>query len=320
MAGDLLATAIAAPGSPAGGQGADLRRLHERSTWRRRTPGGIVNHGIQTRTATASNWIRSIADDGTTGISQPAFTDISGSVTLAQLGSGSGLSVLGVSGSGIATRADIVATFGSGFALRENTAGVLGFGTLATVAYGANTVTYAKIQATAAGNVLIGRGTGGAGNVQELTVTGAGSFGASSLNIPKQFALTWGGGLAVGTVIGIPRTVSIGLGDNSYFDSTSPVYPNMAFAAPLASTAQDWSVNLAHSTLTGGGFFGLDFYVNGAFIVTLGTFSAGTFPQSVTVSTSQVISASDRLAIRMYQSAGSITGGSVVLYIVGSFR
>lgn len=47
---------------------------------------GVVNHGVQTKAAVASNWIRSIADDGSSLQSQPAFTDITGTTTTAQLG------------------------------------------------------------------------------------------------------------------------------------------------------------------------------------------------------------------------------------------
>jgi hypothetical protein len=81
MVGDILATATAAPGAPAAGKA----RVYVDSTSKNlaaKNDAGTVNHGIQTRTATGSNWIRAIADDGTTTISQPAFTDISGTASL----------------------------------------------------------------------------------------------------------------------------------------------------------------------------------------------------------------------------------------------
>lgn len=84
MAGSLLATAISAPSTPASGKGS----LYVDSTSKNfavKNDAGVVNHGIQSRTATANNWIRSIADDGTTTISQPAFTDLSGSIAATQL-------------------------------------------------------------------------------------------------------------------------------------------------------------------------------------------------------------------------------------------
>lgn len=81
QAGSILATNITAPTSPAAGK----NKLYFDSTSKNiaaKNDAGTVNHGIQTRTATGSNWIRSIADDGTTIISQPAFSDVSGSVDL----------------------------------------------------------------------------------------------------------------------------------------------------------------------------------------------------------------------------------------------
>lgn len=71
-----LLTAIAAPSSPASGFGA----VYEDSTSLNlafKNAAGTVNHGVQTRSASASNWIRSIDDAGVAAISQPASTDLS---------------------------------------------------------------------------------------------------------------------------------------------------------------------------------------------------------------------------------------------------
>lgn len=84
MAGSLLDTAISAPSTPASGKG----QIYEDATSKNlaiKNDAGTINHGIQTRTTTASQWIRSIADDGSSTISQPAFTDISGSVAAGQM-------------------------------------------------------------------------------------------------------------------------------------------------------------------------------------------------------------------------------------------
>src|SRR5215471_1110655 len=80
-AGSVLATAIAAPSTPAAGKGA----IYVDSTSKNlavKDDAGTVKHGVQSRPATASNWIRSIADDGSTTISQPVASDVGlGSVT-----------------------------------------------------------------------------------------------------------------------------------------------------------------------------------------------------------------------------------------------
>lgn len=83
MAGSLLASAIAAPGTPAAGKGS----LYVDSTSKNlavKDDAGVVKHGVQTVTATASQWIRAIDDAGAGTKSQPAFSDISGTATAAQ--------------------------------------------------------------------------------------------------------------------------------------------------------------------------------------------------------------------------------------------
>jgi hypothetical protein len=81
QAASILATNIAAPIAPAAGKS----KIYIDSTSKNlssKNDVGTVNHGIQTRTATANNWIRSIADDGSTTISRPAFSDISGTLDI----------------------------------------------------------------------------------------------------------------------------------------------------------------------------------------------------------------------------------------------
>jgi hypothetical protein len=167
FAGDVITTAIAAPASPAAGkatQYVDLTSLNFAS----KNASGVVNHGIQTRTATASQWIRSIADDGTTTISQPAFTDVSGTATYAQIQNGTALSVLGRSANSSGVLADIPATAASGAVLRES-GSTIGWGTLATAAYGNNTVDNTKIAQMAAGTYK-GNATGSTANAQDVAV------------------------------------------------------------------------------------------------------------------------------------------------------
>jgi hypothetical protein len=139
MAGSLLATNIAAPSTPATGK----TSVYVDSTSKNfaaKNDAGTVNHGVQTRTASASNWIRAIADDGSTTISQPAFTDISGSVAASQMPALTG---------DVTTSAGAVAT-----------------------TIGANKVTNAML-ATVSTATFKGRTTAGTGNVEDLTATQA---------------------------------------------------------------------------------------------------------------------------------------------------
>lgn len=81
MAGDLLATAIAAPVAPAAGK----VRIYVDSTslnLAAKTNGGVINHGVQTAAPIGHQWINAIAADGTVSLSQPAYSDISGTPTI----------------------------------------------------------------------------------------------------------------------------------------------------------------------------------------------------------------------------------------------
>lgn len=145
-AGSILFTNIAAPATPAAGKSS----LYIDSTSKNlaaKNDAGTVNHAIQTRTATASNWIRSIADDGTTTISQPAFTDLSGSVAAAQMPALTG---------------DVTTTAG----------------TVATT-ISAAAVTYAKIQNVGAESVLA-RATTTSGSLSEIALAASQLLGRGS--------------------------------------------------------------------------------------------------------------------------------------------
>lgn len=77
MAGSLLATAIAAPGTPASGKGS----IYVDSTSKNisvKDDAGVVKHGVRTKAAVASNFLTAIADDGTVTAAQPAYSDITG--------------------------------------------------------------------------------------------------------------------------------------------------------------------------------------------------------------------------------------------------
>ena len=81
--GSILHTNVPAPATPAAGKS----KVYVDSTSKNiaaKNDAGAVNHGIQSRAATANNWIRSIADDGTSTISQPAFSDLSGTASVTQ--------------------------------------------------------------------------------------------------------------------------------------------------------------------------------------------------------------------------------------------
>jgi len=94
-----------------------------------------------------------------------------GRLALTRFVTGSALSVLGVTGNATADHASIAAGV-DGDVLRRS-GSVLGFGQLATAAYGNSTVTYAKIQNVVNDDRFLGRISGANGVIEELTGTQA---------------------------------------------------------------------------------------------------------------------------------------------------
>jgi hypothetical protein len=130
QAASILATNIAAPTTPVSAK----TKVYVDSTSKNiaaKNDAGIINHGIQSRTATASNWIRSIADDGTCVVSQPAFTDLLGTATTAQGGLAAGGSAAQVLSKNSATDYDASWATLSGALLQ--TTGVTPSGTTSTI-------------------------------------------------------------------------------------------------------------------------------------------------------------------------------------------
>lgn len=120
----------------------------------------LTNERLVTDTATIS-W-----DLGTAG--QAKANVIDDSITNAKLRNSGALSVIGRSANSVGDPADISAGAASDAVLRES-GSVLGFGTVATGGIANDAVTYAKIQNISASPRLLGRGTAGAGDIEELT-------------------------------------------------------------------------------------------------------------------------------------------------------
>jgi len=80
QAGHLLATAIAAPGTPSAGKGA----IYVDSASKNlsvKDDAGVIKHGVQTDTGTANNYISAISDSGAITKSRPACATLSDSGT-----------------------------------------------------------------------------------------------------------------------------------------------------------------------------------------------------------------------------------------------
>jgi len=115
--------------------------------------------------------VLTLTDAGANG--SLTFGVATGGIGNSKLRNSGALSVIGRSANSSGAPADISATASSDAAFRES-GGVLGFGTLATAAYGAATITYAKIQNVSATDKLLGRSSVGAGSIEEIACTSAG--------------------------------------------------------------------------------------------------------------------------------------------------
>jgi hypothetical protein len=80
----MRATAVAPPATPAAGFGYVYFDSSSKTLASKDDTGG-VKHGVQTATATASQWLRSVDDAGLFTKSQPAFADLTGQATAAQV-------------------------------------------------------------------------------------------------------------------------------------------------------------------------------------------------------------------------------------------
>lgn len=84
MRGDLLATNSVAPGTPAGG----ITALYADATSKNicaKDDAGNINHGIRDASCGASTWIHAVANTGVSTCTQPAFSDLSGTIACGQI-------------------------------------------------------------------------------------------------------------------------------------------------------------------------------------------------------------------------------------------
>lgn len=82
--GYLATNVVVAPSTPSTG----VANLYVDSTsdnFCSKNSLGLIDHGIQSNAGLANKWVSAIADDGTVTLSQPAFSNLTGSATCAQL-------------------------------------------------------------------------------------------------------------------------------------------------------------------------------------------------------------------------------------------
>lgn len=159
MAGSLLATAIAAPATPAAGKGS----IYIDSTSKNiavKDDAGVVKHGVQTDAGTANNYISAISDAGAITKSRPACATLSDSAGGCSMSTTAGGDLSGTLPSPTVTKINGTALSGLATGILKNTA-TTGVPSIATVGtdYGTpdastKTLTNTTIDAEGTGNVI----------------------------------------------------------------------------------------------------------------------------------------------------------------------
>lgn len=196
--GDILVSAIVAPATPSVAFG----RFYLDSTSKNmvmKNDVGTVNHGVQTKAVVASNYLTGIANDGSVTAAQPAFTDISGTASTAQIPNldaskiTTGQLALARGGTG----ADLSATGGSSQVLKQVTLGgavtvgqlantdITGLGTMSTQNANAVAITGGSINGATVGATTASTGSfttlaASTSILLTATVNGTLTFGATN--------------------------------------------------------------------------------------------------------------------------------------------
>jgi hypothetical protein len=256
-AGRIDFTTVTAPSTPASGKLSCFGDSTAKD-WTCKNDAGTLTHGMQSLTATSHLFLTGSNADGTYTSAQPVegdvvnlTTDLAGKqatgnyitattgdvvatgpgsvaatiqanvVTNGDIRQSGALSLVGRSANSTGNVADISATAASGCAYRES-GSTLGCGTLATAAYAASSVTYAKIQNETNGTFL-GNFTGGAAAPSEYTLGTNLSVTGGVLNATGGSSLTAGTGITFvgGTAVTSNLATGISGGQSAIGDTAS---------------------------------------------------------------------------------------------------
>jgi hypothetical protein len=220
MAGSLLTTNIAAPASPVAGKvklfadSTDLR-FHDKNA------NGAIGTTVVADTGAANNFLTAISAAGVVSKSQPAFSNLSGSATCAQLPALTG-HVTTSAGSCATTAASIVTAFTSfctgGTIAASSTVFMPGYGGVTTTCTGLGTTRTSGMPVSAGTikNLRVNMGTGGKAN-DKVTVEIAGvasaltctyGTGTSCSDVTHTAAVTAGQVLTIAVVTGASDTTA----------------------------------------------------------------------------------------------------------------
>lgn len=163
-AGNLQMVGMAAPSTPAATQ---LAIYHDSTSHNlaAKNQSGVVNHGIQSNAGTTHQWVRAIADDGSVTLTQPAFTDISGSIPA--------YTTIDANGTPLTQRS--ILNFSTTFGAVDNSGATRTDITIAT-----NGITSALFRQAAA-NTLVGNATASLANVTDVPLNAPLFFSGGNL-------------------------------------------------------------------------------------------------------------------------------------------
>lgn len=216
--GDMTIPAISAPSSPSSGFGS----LYEDSTSLAlafKNAAGTVSHTAQTKAAVSHNFLTALSDAGVFSAAQPAFSDLSGSVTCGQLPALTGDATSSAGSCGTT----VVKVNGVSYGTSPSTNTV-------PVVTGSNAVTYEAVPNAALANddIVFANGTG---------ISGAGTVVLGGTYTPAVTSNT--------------RMRAVGAGfDGGGSALTSGSTATAYFTVPFACTISAWDATVDTGTIT----------------------------------------------------------------------
>ena len=282
MAGDVLATASAAPATPAAGKG----RVYVDSTSKAlavKNDAGTVSHTVQTKASAANNFLTAIADDGTVSAAQPSCSNLSDASAMCNSASASSLSSGTVALARGGTGADLSATGGTSQVLKQTSVGgAVSVARLACADLSDASATCATsgLKASNISSGTLAAARGGAGTVNGiLKADGAGNVSAAAAG--TDYAAANASTTVNGTTCALSSTCAPGPQPFSQGASKGAIV-TAAFTSATPGLLAPGSFNSAcTSASTSANYWHLSGYFTGVAIATRGANSIGTIRANV---------------------------------------
>lgn len=305
-AGFLATTAIVAPSTPAAGIG----RIYVDSTSKNlavKDDAGVVKHGVQTQAAVTNNFLTAISDAGAVTVAQPAFSDLSGAATDAQIPDTITVDLATLATTATTANAgDSATAFFSTGALEVTIGGTgLTSGTSGGIPYFSGSTTMASSAALTANLPVIGGGAGAAPSVGTRSGSTT-AFVTTTGTLTSGRCAEWD---ASGNLIQAAAACGSGGGGTITSGATNAIPKYTA-----STTLDDSLLSDDATTLTYSGTGGLSLTASGGGYI---QFTEGT-PPSIVANTVQHAVATDAPAAGVQYLWGSTAAASGVLRVANS--